>query len=212
VSVTVRTSSGSAPVAWDPVALRRESLPEADGVIRLDLPALGSVFLVDGGPAEPPPGLPAAEVPIAGPWRLTLPGVLDTEIGEPLPWTELGPDATAFAGVGTYATEVELEAAPLGRTAVLDLGDVGDLARVRVNGTDCGVVWTAPWQVDVSAALRPGRNRIEIDVANAWMNRLIAEAARPTGTIFSPVARVYAPDAPVRASGLLSSVALQLFD
>ena len=48
-------------------------------------------------------------------------------------------------------------------------------------------------------------------MANAWMNRLISEAARPTGTIFPPVARVYAPDAPIRASGLLSGVVLQLF-
>ena len=87
------------------------------------------------------------------------------------------------------------------------------------------MTWTAPWRVDVSGALRPGRNRIEIDVtaalrpgrnvvevdvANAWMNRLIAEAARPSGRIFAPVAGVYAADAPIRASGLLSGVVLQL--
>jgi hypothetical protein len=112
--------------------------------------------------------------------------------------------------VATYATELEVDGAVLGRAAVLDLGDVGDLARVRVNDTDCGVTWTAPWRVDVSGALRPGRNRIEIDVANAWMNRLIAEAARPSGRIFAPVAGVYAADAPIRASGLLSGVVLQL--
>ena len=211
VTVTVRTSSGRMPVAWDPVAVRRAGLPVEGAGFRLDLPALGSVFLVDGGPAEPPPGPPAAEVPLNAPWRLTLPAVLDTELPEPRPWTELGPEAAAFAGVGTYATELELDAALLGSAAVLDLGDVGDLARVRVNGTDCGVAWTAPWRVDVSGALRPGRNRIVIDVANAWMNRLIAEAARPTGTIFPPVARVYAPDAPMRASGLLSGVVLRLY-
>ena len=214
VTVTLRTSSGRAPVAWDPVTLRRETLPEggAAGAVRLELPALGSVFLVDGGPAESPPGPPAAEVPLAGPWRLTLPGVLDAELQEPRPWTELGPEAAAFAGLGTYAADLELDVALIGRGAFLDLGDVGDLARVRVNGTDCGVVWTAPWRVDVSAAVRAGRNRIEIDVANAWMNRLIAEAARPTGEMFAPVAGVYAPDAPIRASGLLSGVVLRFFN
>ena len=151
-------------------------------------------------------------MPLAGPWRLTLPGVLDEEIGEPRPWTDLGPEAAAFAGVGTYATELEIDAVD-GRTAVLDLGDVGDLARVRVNGTDCGVAWTAPWRVDVSGALRPGRNRIEIDVANSWMNRLIAEAARPSGEIFAPVARVYAPRCAcprIRAAQRRGSAAVQL--
>ena len=88
--------------------------------------------------------------------------------------------------MGTYTTAVEVDEPFLGGAAVLDLGDVGDLARVRVNDTDCGVTWTAPWRVDVTGALRPGRNRIEIDVANAWMNRLIAEASRPTGEIFPP--------------------------
>ena len=214
VTASLRTASGRAPVAWDPVALRRETLPGegADGAVRLVLPALGSVFLVDGGAADPTPGPPAAEVPLAGPWRLGLPGVLDAEIPEARPWTDLGPEAAGFAGMGTYATELELDHPLAGRTALLDLGDVGDLARVRVNGTDCGVAWIAPWRVDVSGVLRPGRNRIEIDVANAWMNRLIAEAGAPTGQIFPPVAGVYAPDAPLRASGLLSRVVLRLFN
>jgi hypothetical protein len=64
------------------------------------------------------------------------------------------------------------------------------------------VVWSEPWEIEVTAALRPGRNEIEVGVANAWMNRLIAEAGTPTGEIFAPVASVYAADAPVQRSGL----------
>ena len=93
---------------------------------------------------------------------------------------------------------------------MLALGDVGDLARVRVNGVDCGIVWTAPWEIDVTAALRPGANTVEVEVANAWMNRLIAEAASPTGEIFAPVAGVYSADAPVHPSGLSGPVTLRL--
>jgi hypothetical protein len=92
---------------------------------------------------------------------------------------------------------------------VLALGDVGDLARVTVNGTDCGTLWTAPWEVEVTAALRPGRNTVQVDVANAWMNRLIAEANAPTGEIFEPVAAVYAPDAPMHECGLRGPVVLR---
>jgi hypothetical protein len=145
-----------------------------------------------------------------GEWRLTLPGVLDTVLtGGPRPWTGLGPAAAGFAGTGTYTTEVHLDD-PVDGPAVLDLGDVGDLARVRVNGTDRGIVWTAPWRVDVTGALRPGRNTVEVEVANAWMNRLIAEAQAPTGELFAPVAGVYAADAPVQTAGLTGPVVLEL--
>jgi len=200
-AVTVTVGSAGL-VAWDPVTLRREAI--RDG--RIELPPLGSVFVVPGGPVDDarPAGV---EIPLDGGWRLSLPGVLDTELPEGLrPWTELGPEAAGFAGVGTYATEVELiDAGP----AVLRFGDVGDLGRVRVNGTDCGVVWTSPWEVDVTAALQPGRNTVEVEVANAWMNRLIAEAAAPSGEIFAPVATVYAPDAPVQRNGLSGPVVLR---
>jgi hypothetical protein len=190
-------------VAWDPVTLRRT--PVRDG--RIELPPLGSVVLVPGGPVDPPRG-PGEEVPLDGAWRLSLPGVLVRDLPEgPRPWTELGPEAAGFAGVGRYSTEVQL--ADVG-SAELHLGDVGDLARVRVNGVDCGVVWTAPWRIDVTAALQPGRNTVEVEVANSWMNRLIAEASTPTGEIFAPVAAVYAPDAPLQECGLRGPVVLRL--
>jgi hypothetical protein len=213
VTVTVRPAWGDLPVAWDPVTLRREALSEFDGGYRLELPALGSVFLVPGGPAEEAATEPAGGLPLDRGWALSLPGVLETELpGGPRPWTDLGTAAEGFAGVGTYATEVAVDAGLLdGRTVVLALGDVGDLARIRVNGADCGLLWTHPWRVDVTAALRPGRNTVEVDVANAWMNRLIAEAAAPTGEIFAPVAAVYAPDAPRQRCGLSGPAALLTF-
>ena len=64
---------------------------------------------------------------------------------------------------------------------MLRLTDVGDVGRVSVNGTVCGTTWTAPFDCDVTDALRPGVNRIDIEVAGTWMNRLIAEARQPTG-------------------------------
>ncbi len=48
----------------------------------------------------------------------------------------------------------------------LDLVTVKNVARVKLNGRDLGVVWTAPWQVEVTGAIRPGTNDLEIEVAN----------------------------------------------
>ena len=212
LTVTLRTTSSVSLDAWDPVAVRREVVRNIDGRCELSLPALGSVFLVPGGTGEAPWHVPDNEVPLDGPWELTLPGAGEFALLDgPRSWTELSADGRAFAGVGTYRTEVVVDAAPRRRTVLLTAADVGDLARARVNGGDCGVVWTDPYRIDVTRALRPGRNTIEIDVANAWMNRLIAEAAESTGELFESVTGVYAPDAPVRASGLTGPVVLQIF-
>ncbi|MGD0781864.1 MAG: glycosylhydrolase-like jelly roll fold domain-containing protein, partial [Candidatus Aminicenantales bacterium] len=61
----------------------------------------------------------------------------------------------------------------------LDLGVVRNIARVRLNGRDLGVVWCAPWRVDITAALKPGANSLEIRVANLWPNRLIGDEQEP---------------------------------
>lgn len=61
----------------------------------------------------------------------------------------------------------------------LDLGTVKNVAQVKVNDRDCGVVWTAPWRAEITDAVRPSANDLEIEVANLWPNRLIGDAAIP---------------------------------
>ena len=62
----------------------------------------------------------------------------------------------------------------------LSLGPVPTgLARVFVNGADCGVAWCAPWEVDVTAAVRLGRNALRVEYTNNWHNRLVGDCSRP---------------------------------
>lgn len=95
----------------------------------------------------------------------------------------------------------------------LDLGRVESLAAVALKGVDLGVRWKAPFAVDVTPALRAGKNRLEVKVVNVWRNRLIADAGLPeskrvawvTSNPYKPTDRL-APSDPLgpvqlRASG-----------
>ncbi|KEP75062.1 hypothetical protein HR12_39040 [Microbacterium sp. SUBG005] len=77
-----------------------------------------------------------------------------------------------------------------------------------MNETDCGIAWTAPYRVAIGAAWQEGANRIRIEVATPWRNRLIAEAAEPTGEIFEPMTEVFSSDAVPRPAGLAGPVTL----
>ena len=81
-----------------------------------------------------------------------------------------------YSGVSTYRKSFDLPGGNASKSRVsLDLGTVNDLCRVRLNGHDLGVVWTAPWQVDSSRAVKPTGNQLEIEVVKCWVNRLIGD-------------------------------------
>ena len=75
-----------------------------------------------------------------------------------------------FSGHARYATTLKIKGRPA--STVLRLGTVCDVAHVWVNGTDCGILWTDPFEVDITPALRKGKNRLEIEVVNTWHNAL----------------------------------------
>ena len=87
-----------------------------------------------------------------------------------------------YSGHATYEKVFDLPEA-VGSMASsrlwLDLGAVKDIARVRLNGRDLGVVWCDPWRVEITGAVKARRNRLEVTVANLWPNRLIGDERQP---------------------------------
>ncbi len=92
----------------------------------------------------------------------------------------------------------------------LDLGTAKNIARVRLNGRDLGVVWTAPWHVEITDAVKEKGNRLEIDVINLWPNRLIGDASLPLENRLTKTnVPGIKPDMALFPSGLLGPVTIQ---
>jgi hypothetical protein len=114
-----------------------------------------------------------------------------------------------FSGIATYSRSFAAPAGyRLGAPLMLDLGKVGDLAEVRLNGRRVGTLWHAPFRVDLGPAMKRGANRLEVRVANLWMNRLIGDAQPGTEKVAYTIMPTYSADAPLRPSGLIGPVSL----
>jgi hypothetical protein len=114
-----------------------------------------------------------------------------------------------FSGTGTYSKTIETPADWFKTNARLwlDLGDVKNLAEVIVNGKSLGIVWHAPYRVDVTNVIKPGSNQLTVKVVNAWVNRLIGDQ-QPDAKVkytFSTI-KAYSAGSPLQSSGLLGPV------
>ncbi|MFE7846161.1 glycosyl hydrolase [Microbacterium sp. NPDC057407] len=214
----VTALDGRRLAAWDPVAVTRAPLPTErstpDGPVAhtVELAPFGSLFLVadEADMSAPTSVRTPAEVELRGDWIASLPGLepLTMRPGPTL-WTDADSTARGFSGVGTYRHEFRMpEHEKTHASWSLELDVVRDIARVVLNGQDCGVAWTAPFRVDVSSALRPGLNTLEVHVATPWRNRLIAEAAHASGELFAPATTVFTPTAEPLPAGLSGRVRL----
>lgn len=132
-----------------------------------------------------------APVALSGPWQVNFPAGWGAP--EQIAWPQLiswtqheNTDVRHFSGTATYVKEFELPANPATKTT-LDLGRVEVMAEVTLNGKNLGVVWKAPYALDVTNAVRIGANRLEVRVVNLWINRLIGDQALPADEAFGPM-------------------------
>jgi hypothetical protein len=97
-------------------------------------------------------------------------------------WTS-HPDSSIryYSGRAVYTKKFDFASATRKQNhrVMLDLGGVSNMARAALNGKDLGVIWTFPWQVDVTNSLKEKDNELRIEVVNLWANRLIGDEAKP---------------------------------
>jgi len=124
---------------------------------------------------------------LEGPWNVTFDtiwgGPSNVVFEELSDWSQNTDEGIKFySGTALYSKKfnvTEESVSEHGERLFLDLGKVCNMARVKLNGKDLGVVWTAPWQVEITGHLKPGDNILEIEVANLWINRLIGDEKEP---------------------------------
>jgi hypothetical protein len=122
--------------------------------------------------------------------------------------TRSEPQIRFFSGTAVYETEFEVLAGS-GKSVWIDLGNVRELAEVKVNRQSCGITWTPPFRVELTRALRPGKNKLAVEVVNFWPNRIIGDAALPKDQRLTRTnIRKLTAETPLMESGLMGPVRL----
>ncbi len=242
------------PELWHPETGAIRELPTYGATddgrtsIPLRLDAAESFFVVFRSPAKAG-GARGGNFPVLrplmrleGPWQVTF----DAAYGgqqEPITFTALDdwsqrPEERIkhYSGRAVYRKQFNLpkDAAPPGAPLYLNLGRVEVMAHVRLNGRDIGIVWKSPFRIDITTALRPGANALELEVVNLWPNRLIGDESlprdpvqnangtwrewphwllngqpAPTGRHTFAAWNHWKPDSPLLPSGLLGPVSIE---
>ena len=124
---------------------------------------------------------------LAGAWNLSF----DTVWGGPdhivfdslIDWSQRPEDGVRYySGIALYNKSFDLpdnQELSENYHYYLDCGILKNLGRIKLNGRDLGIIWTSPWQVDITDVLKRKYNTLEIQVANLWINRLIGDESRP---------------------------------
>ena len=110
---------------------------------------------------------------ITTPYRITFKeGNITLDNQQLFDWSKHTDDRIRYSsGHAVYTTTYKQKRLSKGR-AWLTFPDIRDIAHVWVNGIDCGIAWTAPYEVEVTKAMKKGKNTLEIEVVNTWHNAL----------------------------------------
>ena len=220
--------SGRQPELWDPVSgkrwIPRYRQEQGRTQMMLNLDVFQSLFIVF--PKVKTKGLSGAASDtwqqerafrkvqeLTGSWELQF----DPRWGGPATirfaalqdWS-LHPDPGIryYSGKAVYRKQFSFSDAVSSGPLFLELGVVKNICRVWLNGADLGIVWTAPWRLEVTGKLKHGVNDIRIEVINLWPNRLIGDAALPPEQRRTNTNITFKKEDPLLPSGLLGPVCL----
>jgi hypothetical protein len=216
---------GKAPELWYADTGRRVPasyrIEAGRTIVTLPLEAQDAVFVVfrqaaTNAERRLPVPIRSVVTALEGPWQLTFQSGRGAPASAVLPqlasWTT-NADAGIkyFSGTAAYHRKLSVQPEWLatGSRVELDLGAVKSVAEVVVNGRSVGVLWKAPYRIDLTDALTPGTNTLEIRVTNLWPNRMIGDKQPGASKITFATLDPYKADSPLLESGLLGPVRIE---
>jgi hypothetical protein len=164
--------------------------------VPLNFAPCGSWFVVFREPSRQHPATaavnsitPLAVQDISSHWTVRFDpkwgGPATAQFGKLVSWTSRPePGIQYYSGTAVYEKSFNWKPAvtpPATSRLYLDLGNVHEIAGIKINGKSCGIVWSPPWRVDISDAIKSGENKLDIEVVNLWANRVIGDARSPEG-------------------------------
>jgi len=191
--VSPRVGSGK-PELWDAVSGKVYDIDKyvvRDGRYQLELmveaeQSLLVVFernegLIEHGALSELTGPKWVQQAIEGAWEVTFESMLGESFSrtfsELTDWASSDDAAIqGFSGSASYEVSFNVNTVVDGARYFFVFDQVSDLARVSLNGSSLGLVWSAPWEVEVTDALEEGMNELQVQVTNTWRNRLIADS------------------------------------
>ena len=232
--------SDKQPQIWDPINGETRNLPnftnsEGNTAIEIAFEPSQSFFVVFDG--DPAPNLAVGNFPnykelqeLSGNWNVSFNthwgGPANVKFDELQDWSKnQNPGIRYYSGSAVYNKTFSFSGVAEGNL-FLELGDVKNIAAVNLNGKDMGIVWTDPWEVDVTDAIVQGENKLQIIVTNLWGNRLIGDEfkiydgivdgqwpdwlterkPRPSDRFTFATYKHYSKESPLMPSGLMGPV------
>lgn len=221
--------SGKQPELWDPLTgkIRKATdFQQTEGAtsMPLEFAPYGSVFVVFRSPIATDAsgsGVPnflnyGQAHQIEGPWTVRFDpswgGPESAHFPELVSWsTHADEGIRHYSGTAIYLKAFELPKRQYqpGQRLFLDLGKVHEIASVRLNGKSLGILWAKPFRVEITDAVQPGMNKLEITMVNNWPNRLIGDADKPLQQRLTKTnVTKYTSKTPLFDAGLLGPVQL----
>ncbi|MBT3244125.1 MAG: hypothetical protein HN352_13335 [Bacteroidetes bacterium] len=120
----------------------------------------------------------------------------NTEMGGPktyqleklISWTDSDNQGVRYySGSAKYSRDFSISEETLSEEteAFVRFEDIQEMARVFVNGNDCGFVWTPPYKARITPYLKVGTNKITVHVINTWNNRIVGDLMNPNKKPFT---------------------------
>lgn len=125
-------------------------------------------------------------------------------------WTTSTNDSVKYySGTAIYNNQFKLKQVAKGQKVIISLGVVTAMAKISINGVYTGGLWTAPYELDITAFVKKGNNDLKIEVVNTWVNRLIGDQKLPVEQrkTWCPT-NPYTSESSLQKSGLIGPVSI----